>query len=79
MLYRLVDSFLAMYGIGEKEMSLVDSGIGDNLFLLAGIFCCRFPLLAPLGRTLIFTGLKKHWGRLVGLTARVRMSLVSLP
>ncbi len=79
MLYRLVDSFLGMYGIGESELNLIDSGIRDNLYLLAGVFFCRLPLLAPLGRPLILAGLKKHYSRLAQLTAEVRMGLVNLP
>ncbi|HPU35263.1 MAG TPA: DUF3189 family protein [Bacillota bacterium] len=79
MVYRLVESFLNMYGIGENELSFVDSGAGDSFFLLAGLYCCRFPLLVPLGRYLISTGLKKHYGRLSQLTVDVQSRLVNLP
>jgi hypothetical protein len=72
MVYRLVNSFLGLYGIGENELSLVDSGAGDNFYLLAGLLFCRFHLLAPLGRYLIFCGVKKHYGRISQLTFDVQ-------
>jgi len=64
MIYRLVNSFLDMFKLPADELHLVDSCVRDNSFLLAGENLCRFDLLAPLGRLLVFAGIKKIYGRL---------------
>ena len=75
MIYRLVESFLGMYEIKESELSLIDSGVRDNLYLLAGSFFCRSNYLAPLGRYLTSIGVKKHYGRLSQLVSEITTGL----
>jgi ferredoxin len=70
MVYRLVNSFLGLYGIGENELSLVDSGAGDNFYLLAGLLFCRFHLLAS------FETLKAVGKQLAGLTYRMQVGVM---
>lgn len=79
MVPRLVKSFLKIYKIPEDELSLLDTGLRDNGFLLAGGLLCRFGLLNPLGRFFIMTGVKKIYGRLTRLVQDVKAGLANLP
>lgn len=72
MVLRLVNSFLSIYKIPQDKLYLVDCGISDNCFLLAGRLLLRFNLLAPLGRFFIFGGIKKIYGRLAQLVSEVK-------
>lgn len=79
MVYRLVESFLTIHKIPEEELSLVDSGVRDNGFLLVGRFLCRSNFLTPLGRFFASIGVKKTYGRLAQLVLDVRAGLANLP
>jgi hypothetical protein len=73
--HRLVESFLRLYKIPRSSLLMVDSGVGDNLFLLAGRLLNRVGFLASLGRFFTYTGIKKIYGELTRLTAGVRDEL----
>lgn len=79
MVYRMVESFLAIYKIPEDDLSLVDSGVRDNGFLLAGRLLCRSDLLTPLGRFFASIGVKKSYGKLAQLVLDVKTGLANLP
>lgn len=79
MVHRLVESFLRMYKIPESELDLVDSGVRDNGYLLAGGLLCRFNFTAPLGRYLAARGVKKTYDGLTQLVADVKTGLANLP
>ncbi|MDD4237933.1 MAG: DUF3189 family protein [Desulfotomaculaceae bacterium] len=73
--YRLVESFLRINKIPRSNLLMVDSGVGDNFYLLAGRFFNRSGFLAPLGWFLTYTGIKKLYGELTRLSTVVRDGL----
>lgn len=79
MVHRLVQSFLTIYKIPENELSLVDSGVRDNGYLLAGGLLCRLGLTASLGRYLVSLGVKRTYRPLTQLVADVKSALTNLP
>lgn len=79
MVYRLVESFLCIYSIPEGELGLVDSGVKDNVYLLAGRLLCRSKFLAPLGYFLATIGIGKLYGRLSQLVLDVKTARANLP
>ncbi|NLI11898.1 MAG: DUF3189 family protein [Peptococcaceae bacterium] len=79
MVHRLVESFQSIYNIPEDELNLVDSGVRDNLYLLAGRLLCGSRFLAPLGYSLAAAGIKKIYGRLAELVHDVKTVRSNLP
>jgi len=75
MIMRLVESFLRLNGLPAGSLLLVDCGVGDNWWLLAGIIFNKFSLTKKLGSVLICAGINKHYETLVELTNRVKDSL----
>ncbi|WP_192895243.1 DUF3189 family protein [Pelotomaculum sp. FP] len=73
--HRLVESFLRIYKIPRGNLLMIDSGVGDNFFLLAGRLLNRAGFLAALGRFFTYTGIKKMYGELTRLSAGVRDGL----
>jgi hypothetical protein len=73
--YRLVDSFLRIYQINRGNVLVVDSGVGDNWFLLTGRLLGRLGFPAPLGRFFTCAGIKKLYGELSRLIAEVKALL----
>jgi len=79
MVNRLVESFLTVYKIPESELRLIDSGVRENWFLLAGRLLCRLDLLIPLGHFFASVGVKKSYGRLTQLVLDIKAGLANLP
>ncbi|HOV78648.1 MAG TPA: DUF3189 family protein [Bacillota bacterium] len=79
MTHRLVESFLEIYGIPEDGFRLVDTGMKDNLYMLAGraLFCFRF--LLPVARFFAYAGIKKSYAGLSRLVSDVRCGTANLP
>ena len=73
--YRLVESFLRIYQIPRSNLLMVDSGVSDNWFLLAGCLLNRTGLSAPLGRFFTYTGIKNLYGELTRLSTGVKDGL----
>jgi len=79
MVYRLVDSFLSIYNIPDGELNLVNSGVRDNVYLLAGRLLCGSKLLAPIGYSLAMVGIRKLYGRLTQWVLDVKTAQSNLP
>ncbi len=79
MVYRLLESFISIYKIPDGELNLVDSGIRDNLYLLAGRLLCGSRFLAPLGYSLATVGIRKIYGRLTQWVLDVKAVRSNLP
>lgn len=72
---RLVASFLRLNGLPAGSLLLVDCGVCDNWWLLAGNLLNKLRLTKKLGPVLICAGINKHYKTLVELTDRVKDSL----
>lgn len=79
MAYRMVDSFLNLYRLPIEEFYMVDSGVRDNAFLIAGLFFWRMPFFSPLGLYLVRLGLRKEYGALSALVRGVKGGLTDHP
>jgi len=78
MLPRLVSSFLDIYRIPRDKLKLVDCGVTDNILLLAGGLLLKHKRLAPLGRFLIASGIKKNYIRISRLVSGIKARLQNL-
>lgn len=73
--FRLIESFLRIYQIPRSNLLIIDSGVGDNWFLLAGRLLDKAGFLAPLGRFFTNSGIKKIYGELARLSVDVKEDL----
>lgn len=77
--FRLVSSFLSMHKIPEDKLSLIDTGLRDNLFIAAGKILIKIKIFIPLGKYLTFLGVKKCYPTLSKLVFDIRSGLANLP
>lgn len=75
---RLIVSFSAIFKRVD-DLQLIHINCRDNVFLLAGLVLCRTAFFAPLGRLLIFTGIKKVYGALSRLANEQKNRKEKLP
>lgn len=77
--FRLVKSFLSIHEISEDKLSFVDTGLNDNLLILAGKMFRQVSFLIPAGQFLTLLGIKKFYPRLTNLVIDIRTGLANLP